>query len=97
MSPQAHVPMNVRQLMLPKFSNYWTYPRDKPVISRKNYSLAHFHEILSLELSEYAYLLLVKIWVVSPKSTPANSLTTAQSRNTYEKLAKLTISGVFLL
>ena len=83
--------------MLPTFNNYWTYPRDKSVISRENNSLSHFYEILSVELSGYANLLLVKIWVVSPKSTPANSLTAAQSRNTYEKLAELTISGVFLL
>ena len=83
--------------MLPPFNNYWTYPRDKPVISRENDSLSHFHEILSIELSGYAYLLLVKIWVVSPKSTPANSFAAAQRRNTYEKSPKLTISGVFLL
>jgi hypothetical protein len=59
--------MNVRQLMMPTFNSYWTYLQDKPVISRENDSLSHFDEILSVELSGYAYMLLVKIWVVSPK------------------------------
>ena len=90
-----HTPKNVKQLVLPTFNKNWTYLKDKPVISRENNSLSHFDEILSVELSGYAYMLLVKIWVVSPNSAPANSLTAAQSRNTYGKLAKLTISEYF--
>jgi hypothetical protein len=80
---------------MPTSNRNWTYLKDKPVISRESYSLSHFDEILSVELSGYVYMLLVKRWVVSPKSTPANTLTAAQSRNTYEKLAKLTISEYF--
>ena len=89
--------MNVGQLVLPTFNYNWTYLKDKPVISREDDSLSHLYEILSLELSGYVYLLLVGIWVVSPKSAPINSYKAAQSRNMDEKLAELTNSVIFLL
>jgi hypothetical protein len=71
---------------MPTFDDYWTYLKDKPVISRENNSLSHLYEILSIELSGYDKKSMVRTWVLRPKYSPYKHLQAAQSSNIIEKL-----------
>jgi hypothetical protein len=71
---------------MPTFKSNWTYLKDKPVISRESYSLSHFDEILSIKLSGYDSIAMVRTWVLSPKSLPYKYFQAAQSSNIIDKL-----------
>ena len=58
---------------------------------------SNIYEILSKRLNSYHGVSMVRIWVLSPRSSALTHFAAAQSSNIYEKLAGLTISGILLL